>query len=47
MRHAMSARKTRLFVFICRNLDKNAAIEETLDFNDQVFAEEIAIVEQQ
>ena len=43
----VSARKTRLFVLICRNFDKNAAIEETLDFNYQVFAEDIAIVERQ
>jgi phenylpropionate dioxygenase-like ring-hydroxylating dioxygenase large terminal subunit len=43
----VSARKTRLFVPLCRNFDKDAAIEETLDFNYQVFAEDIAIVEQQ
>lgn len=43
----VSARKTRLFVPICRNFDKDAAIEETLDFNYQVFAEDIAIVERQ
>jgi phenylpropionate dioxygenase-like ring-hydroxylating dioxygenase large terminal subunit len=43
----VSARKTRLFVPICRNFDKGAAIEETLDFNYQVFAEDIAIVERQ
>jgi vanillate O-demethylase monooxygenase subunit len=43
----VSARKTRLFVPICRNFDKDAALEETLDFNYQVFAEDIAIVEQQ
>jgi vanillate O-demethylase monooxygenase subunit len=43
----VSARKTRLFVPICRNFDKDAAIEETLDFNYQVFAEDIAIVESQ
>jgi vanillate O-demethylase monooxygenase subunit len=43
----VSARKTRLFVPICRNFDKDSAIEETLDFNYQVFAEDIAIVEQQ
>jgi len=43
----VSARKTRLFVPICRNFDKDAAIEETLDFNYQVFAEDIEIVESQ
>jgi phenylpropionate dioxygenase-like ring-hydroxylating dioxygenase large terminal subunit len=43
----VSARKTRLFVPICRNFDKDAAIEETLDFNYQVFAKDIAIVERQ
>jgi len=43
----VSARKTRLFVPICRNFDKEAALEETLDFNYQVFAEDIAIVERQ
>jgi vanillate O-demethylase monooxygenase subunit len=43
----VSARKTRLFVPICRNFDKDAPQQETLDFNYQVFAEDIAIVEQQ
>lgn len=43
----VSARKTRLFVPLCRNFDKDAPIEDTLDFNYQVFAEDIAIVEQQ
>lgn len=43
----VSARKTRLFVPICRNFDKDSPIEQTLDFNHQVFAEDIAIVEQQ
>jgi phenylpropionate dioxygenase-like ring-hydroxylating dioxygenase large terminal subunit len=43
----VSARKTRLFVPICRNFDKDAPIEATLDFNYQVFAEDIAIVERQ
>jgi phenylpropionate dioxygenase-like ring-hydroxylating dioxygenase large terminal subunit len=43
----VSARETRLFVPICRNFDKDAPIEETLDFNYQVFAEDIAIVETQ
>ncbi len=43
----VSARKTRLFVPICRNFDKDAPLQATLDFNHQVFAEDIAIVEQQ
>jgi vanillate O-demethylase monooxygenase subunit len=43
----VSARKTRLFVPICRNFDKDSPIEQTLDFNYQVFAEDIAIVERQ
>ena len=43
----VSARKTRLFVPICRNFDKDAPIEQTLDFNNQVFAEDIEIVESQ
>ncbi len=43
----VSARKTRLFVPICRNFDKDAPIESALDFNYQVFAEDIAIVESQ
>jgi vanillate O-demethylase monooxygenase subunit len=43
----VSARKTKLFVPICRNFDKDAPLEATLDFNHQVFAEDIAIVERQ
>jgi vanillate O-demethylase monooxygenase subunit len=43
----VSARKTRLFVPLCRNFDKDAPIEQTLDFNYQVFAEDIEIVETQ
>ncbi len=43
----IAARKTRLFVPICRNFDKDAALQATLDFNYQVFAEDIAIVEKQ
>jgi len=43
----VSARKTQLFVPICRNFDKDSPIEQTLDFNYQVFAEDIAIVERQ
>ncbi len=43
----VSARKTRLFVPLCRNFDKDAPIEKTLDFNYQVFAEDIEVVERQ
>lgn len=43
----VAARKTRLFVPICRNFDRDAALQATLDFNYQVFAEDIAIVEKQ
>ncbi|MGA2049546.1 MAG: hypothetical protein ABSG96_17750 [Terracidiphilus sp.] len=43
----VSARRTRLFVPLCRNFDKDASIEQTLDFNYQVFAEDIEIVESQ
>lgn len=43
----VSARKTRLFVPICRNFDKDGPLQDTLDFNHTVFAEDQAIVEQQ
>ena len=43
----VSARKTRVFVPICRNFDKDAPLQDTLDFNHQVFAEHKVIVEQQ
>ena len=43
----VSGRKTRLFVPICRNFDKDTPLQATLDFNYQVFAEDIAIVERQ
>jgi phenylpropionate dioxygenase-like ring-hydroxylating dioxygenase large terminal subunit len=43
----VSARKIRLFVPICRNFDKDAPLQETLDFNRQIFTEDQAIVEQQ
>ena len=43
----VSARKTRLFVPLCRNFDKDSPLEATLDFNYQVFAEDIEIVETQ
>jgi hypothetical protein len=42
-----SARRTKLFVPICRNFDTDAPLQATLDFNEQVFAEDIAIVERQ
>jgi hypothetical protein len=45
--NAASARKTRLFVPICRNFDKDAPLQATLDFDYQIFAEDIAIVERQ
>ena len=43
----VSARKTQLFVPICRNFDQDAPLEQTLDFNNQVFSEDIEIVERQ
>jgi phenylpropionate dioxygenase-like ring-hydroxylating dioxygenase large terminal subunit len=43
----VSARKTRLFVPICRNFNRDAPLQATLDFNQQVFDEDKAIVEQQ
>jgi phenylpropionate dioxygenase-like ring-hydroxylating dioxygenase large terminal subunit len=43
----ISARKTRVFVPVCRNFDKDAPLQDTLDFNHQVFAEDKAIVEEQ
>jgi vanillate O-demethylase monooxygenase subunit len=43
----VSARETRVFVPICRNFDKDAPLQETLDFNHQVFDEDKAIVEKQ
>jgi vanillate O-demethylase monooxygenase subunit len=43
----VSARKLRLFVPICRNFDKDAPMQDTIDFNMQVFTEDQAIVEQQ
>lgn len=43
----VSARRTRLFVPICRNFDKDAPLQATLDFNQQVFAEDQAMVENQ
>lgn len=43
----VSARETRLFVPICRNFDRDAPLQDTLDFNHQVFQEDREIVEQQ
>lgn len=43
----VSARKTRVFVPICRNFDKDSPLRDTLDFNHQVFEEDKQIVEQQ
>ncbi|CAN5619228.1 hypothetical protein BH09PSE5_BH09PSE5_10160 [soil metagenome] len=43
----MSARKTRLFVPITRNLDVTGSIEDVYAFNAQVFAEDQVIVESQ
>jgi vanillate O-demethylase monooxygenase subunit len=43
----ISARKTKVFCPICRDFDKEAALQETIDFNHQVFAEDKAIVETQ
>jgi phenylpropionate dioxygenase-like ring-hydroxylating dioxygenase large terminal subunit len=43
----VSARTTKLFVPLCRNFDTSAPQQATLDFNHQVFAEDIAVVEQQ
>jgi vanillate O-demethylase monooxygenase subunit len=43
----VSARTTNLFVPICRNFDTDAPLQTTLDFNHQVFAEDIALVEAQ
>jgi phenylpropionate dioxygenase-like ring-hydroxylating dioxygenase large terminal subunit len=43
----VSARKTRVFVPICRNFDKDGPLQDTLDFNHQVFEEDKGIVEEQ
>lgn len=43
----VSACKTRVFCPICRNFDKDAPLQDTLDFNHQVFAEDKAIVQEQ
>lgn len=43
----VSARRTRVFVPICRNFDRDAPLEASLDFNHRVFAEDRRIVEDQ
>lgn len=43
----VSARRTRLFVPIARNFDRNGSLDEVYAFNAQIFAEDKAIVERQ
>jgi phenylpropionate dioxygenase-like ring-hydroxylating dioxygenase large terminal subunit len=43
----VSAKEARVFVPICRNFDREASLDETLDFNHQVFAEDKELVESQ
>jgi phenylpropionate dioxygenase-like ring-hydroxylating dioxygenase large terminal subunit len=43
----ISAKESRVFVPICRNFDKEAPLEATLEFNHQVFAEDKEVVESQ
>lgn len=43
----VSARKTRLFVPICRNFDKSGSVEDVHEFNRRVFTEDAALVERQ
>ncbi|ASA20791.1 aromatic ring-hydroxylating oxygenase subunit alpha [Paenibacillus donghaensis] len=43
----VSARYTRLFCPISRNFDKNAPVEDTINFNLQVFQEDAEMVEAQ
>ncbi|XGV99815.1 MAG: Rieske 2Fe-2S domain-containing protein [Leptolyngbya sp. BL-A-14] len=43
----VSARKTRVFVPLCRNFDKDAPLEPVYEFNYQVFAEDKEVVEAQ
>ncbi len=43
----ISARKTRVFVPICRNFDKEMPLEPVYEFNYQVFAEDKEVVEAQ
>lgn len=43
----VSARKTRVFVPLCRNFDKDSPLEPVYEFNYQVFAEDKEVVEAQ
>jgi len=43
----ISAKEARVFVPICRNFNKSALLDETMDFNHQVFAEDKELVESQ
>ena len=43
----ISARKTRMFAPICRNFDRDAPLQATLDFNSLIFAEDQEVVENQ
>lgn len=43
----VAARKTKLFVPVARNFDKDVPIEEVREFNHRIFAEDIEIVERQ
>jgi vanillate O-demethylase monooxygenase subunit len=43
----ISARKTRMFAPLCRNFDRDAPLEATLDFNAMIFAEDKEVVENQ
>lgn len=43
----VSARYTRLFCTISRNFDKSAPVQDTINFNLQVFAEDAEMVESQ
>ncbi len=43
----VSARETRLFVPIARNFDRDFPLQNVLDFNQQIFSEDQAVVEQQ
>lgn len=43
----MTARQTRLFAPICRNYDKDLAVEDAYDFNLKIFEEDRLIVENQ
>jgi phenylpropionate dioxygenase-like ring-hydroxylating dioxygenase large terminal subunit len=43
----VSAKEAIVFVPVCRNFDKSSPLEDTLDFNHQVFAEDKELVESQ